>query len=76
LSAAEGSYFAREHEIRAMDGSDNPEKEFWFRSFSLSSMTESEQYWDGVAEKCFALSAQMSPPIFALTITMNSYWPD
>jgi hypothetical protein len=33
LLEAERSYFAREDEIRTMDGNDNSEKEFGLRSF-------------------------------------------
>jgi hypothetical protein len=39
-------------------------------------MTDSDQYWHGVAKKCFALSTQMRPPIFFWKITMNPYWLD
>jgi hypothetical protein len=76
LLAAQCSHFSREDEIRAMGNDDSPEKEFGFQSFLLSSITDTDQYWHGVAEKCFALSTQMGPPTFFLTITMNPYWPD
>jgi hypothetical protein len=76
LLAAQRSYFTREDEIRAMDGNDNPEKEFGSRNFIPSSMTDNDQSWHGLAEKCFALSTQMGLPTFFLTTTMNPHWPD
>jgi hypothetical protein len=39
-------------------------------------MIDTDQYWHGVAEKFFALSSQMGPPTFFLTLTMNPYLPE
>jgi hypothetical protein len=76
MLAAQRSYFARENEIRERDGGENGEKEYGLRSFIPASMTDIDQYWHGVAEKCFALSSQMGVPTFFLTLTMNPYWPE
>jgi hypothetical protein len=76
LLAAQHSYFAREDELRGIDGTEEGAKEFGLRSFIPSSLTDTDQYWHAVAEKCFALSTQIGPPTFFLTMTMNPYWPD
>jgi hypothetical protein len=46
------------------------------RSFIPASVAESDQYWHAIAEKCFALSSQMSAPTFFVTVTMNPYCPE
>jgi hypothetical protein len=76
LLAAQRSYWAREDEIRRIDGAENSQKEFGWRSFIPSSLTDTDQYWHDVAEKCFGLSTQIGPPTFFSTLIMNSYWPD
>jgi hypothetical protein len=58
LFAAQRSYLAREDEIQGIDGAENGEKEFGLRSFIPSALTDTDQYWHGVAEKCFALSTR------------------
>jgi hypothetical protein len=47
LLASQRSYFAREEMVRAMDGNDNPGKEFGLRSVLPSLMTDNDQYWHG-----------------------------
>jgi hypothetical protein len=76
LPAAQRSFFAREDEIGVSDGIDTAENELGMRSFIPSSMTDTDQYWDRVAERCFEVSAQMSTRMFFLTLTMNKHWPD
>jgi hypothetical protein len=70
------SVFASEDGIRGIDRYESGQEEFELRIFLLSSMTGTDQYWHGVAEKCFALSSQMRPPTFFLKLTMNLYWPN
>jgi hypothetical protein len=50
--------------------------DFGFRSFIPFSMTDPDQYWHGTKEKPFALAKKLGLPIFFLTFTMNSYWPE
>jgi hypothetical protein len=76
MLGAQRGHFAREDELRGGDGAENVAKEYGLRSFIPSSMTDTDQYWHGVAEKCFALSSQMGPPTFFLTMTLNPYWPE
>jgi hypothetical protein len=76
LLAAQRSFFAREDDIGLSDGVDTAEKELRMRGFIPSPMTDTDQSWHGVAEKCFPLSAQMGPRTFFLTLTMNAYGID
>jgi hypothetical protein len=62
--AAQRSYVAREDEIRGIDSAEAGQKEFGLKLFIPLSLTDMDQSWHGVAEKCFALSIQTSPPIF------------
>jgi hypothetical protein len=64
LLAAQRSDLAREDEFRRIDGDENGEKEFGLRSFIPSALTDTDQYWHAVAEKCFAISMRMGAPIF------------
>jgi hypothetical protein len=73
---AQRGYFAREDEIRERDGDGNGQKEYGLRSFIPASVTDSDQYWHAVTEKCFALSSQMGAPTFFLPLTMNPYWSE
>jgi hypothetical protein len=75
LARSENRYLAREDEIRE-EIPDDQTKEFGKRSFIPPSLTDSDQYWREVAIKCFALSTQLGPPTFFLTISMNPNWFD
>jgi hypothetical protein len=76
LLTAQRSYLAWEDEIRGIYGAENDEKEFGLRSFIPVAVTDTDQYWHVVTEKCFALSTRMGAPTFFLTFIMNPYWPD
>jgi hypothetical protein len=39
-------------------------------------MTDTDQYWHAVAEKCFIFSTQIGSPTLFLTFRMNPYWPE
>jgi hypothetical protein len=56
LLEAQRSDFAREDEMRGIDGAEDGQKEFGLSLFIPSSLTDVNQYWHNVAEKCFALS--------------------
>jgi hypothetical protein len=73
LWAAQRSHLAREDGIRGVDGAEDGQKEFGLKSFIPSSPTYADQCWHSVAEKCFALSTEMGPPTFFLTLTMNPH---
>jgi hypothetical protein len=65
---------SREDEVRG-DG-DIVEKKYRLRTFIPASVLGTDQYWSGVASKCFAISSQLGAPTFFLTFTMNPYWPE
>jgi hypothetical protein len=65
---------AREDEVRG--DADVVEKEYGLRTFIPASVLGTDQYWSGVANKCFAISSQLGAPTFFLTFTMNPYWPE
>jgi hypothetical protein len=71
-----GACLAREDEVKGEGNRDNQFNEFGFRSFVPSSMTDTDQYWHGVKEKCFALASKLRPPTFFLAFTMNPYCPE
>jgi hypothetical protein len=62
MLGAQRCHFAREDEVREGDGDGNGEKEYGLSSFIPASVTDSDQYWHGVAEKCFPISSQMGAP--------------
>jgi hypothetical protein len=67
---------ARQDEISTPETNEDQEREYGLRTFIPASMTDSDQYWHAVKEKCFALTSKLGPPTIFLTITMNPYWPD
>jgi hypothetical protein len=76
LLSAQHLLMAREDEVSGADTNDDQETEFGLRTFIPASMTDSDQYWQAVKEKCFALTSKLGRPTSFLTITMNPYWPD
>jgi hypothetical protein len=76
LLSAHHLLMARDDEISGADTNDDQENESGLRTFIPASMTDSDQYWHAVKEKCFALTSKPGPPTFVLTITMNACWPD
>jgi hypothetical protein len=76
LLGAQATSLAREHEVRGEGNHDNQVSELGLRSFIPSSVTDTDQYWHRVKEKCFALASKLGPSTFFLTFTMNPYWPE
>jgi hypothetical protein len=76
LLGAEAACLAREDEVKREGYRDNQSNEFGLRSFIPSSVTDMDQYWHGVKEKCFAFTSKLGPPTAFLTFTMNPYWPE
>jgi hypothetical protein len=72
---AQKRHFPQEDEIRA-DIPDDAPKEYGMRTFIPSSLTDSNEHWQEVATKCFAISTQFGAPTFFLPFTMNPYWLD
>jgi hypothetical protein len=66
---------AREHEVRQADEGPH-DLEYGLRNFIPPSLTDSDEYWQTVAMKCFAISSQFGCPTFFLTFTRNPDWPD
>jgi hypothetical protein len=64
LLGAQAACFAREDEVRGEGNRDTPVNEFGLRSLISFSMTDRDQYWDRVKEKCFALATKLSPLTF------------
>jgi hypothetical protein len=65
----------REDEMRipTPEGSD---KEYGLRNFIPPSVTDTDEYWHSVANKCFAISTHLGTPMFFPTFTMNPCWPE
>jgi hypothetical protein len=74
LFGAQTASLAREDEVRGEGNLDNLVNEFELRSLIPSSITDTDQYREGVKEKCFAVATKPGPPTFFLTFTMDPYW--
>jgi hypothetical protein len=58
LAQAERRYFAREDEIRNQNLDEN-RKEYGLRTFIPPSLCDTDEYWNNVTTKCFAISTQL-----------------
>jgi hypothetical protein len=62
--AAQRGFFVRQYAIQRCDEGANNAKEFGVRSLIPSAVTDGDEYWHDVAEKCLRPSGEIGAPTF------------